>query len=89
MEVEKIVVTMLLTFLLASCFPYTFAGYRDYLDTETVIVRRGPNDQGGLFGYSAVLHSLDPSGGLSNTRYADCCIYVYLPVLLSYVIILL
>jgi len=41
----------------------------DFLDTETVIVRRSPTGNGGLFGYSAVLHSVNASGGIDNMRY--------------------
>ena len=85
MEVEKIAVSMFLSVLLASCFLSTVA--IDYLDTDTLIVRQLPNDQRALFGYSAVLHSLDPNGSIDNIRYAGCCVYVYL--VLSCVIILL
>ena len=64
---EEISVTMFLPILLASCFVTTLG--IEFLDTETLIVRQRPNGDSALFGYSAVLHSLDPSGGMDNMRY--------------------
>ena len=52
--------------LLASCFVNTLA--IDFLDDETLIIRRSPTP-GGLFGYSAVLHSVNVNGGIDNMRY--------------------
>lgn len=45
----------------------------DFLDTESAIVRRSPQpDNGGLFGYSAVLHKLVPEGDtFNNIRYCS------------------
>lgn len=58
---------MFLYVLLAACFVNTLA--IDYLDNETVIIRRSPGEGGALFGYSAVLHSINATGGIDNTRY--------------------
>ena len=43
----------------------------DFLDTESAIVRRSPEpDNGGLFGYSAVLHKFLLEGDtFNNMRY--------------------
>lgn len=67
---------MLLPILLASCFVTTLG--IEFLDNETLIVRQRPNDDGALFGYSAVLHSVDPSGGMDNMRY-DAYIFLLIP----------
>lgn len=64
----KMIMTIFVYSLLASCFVNTLG--IDFLDTETVIVRKSPDGKGGLFGYSAVLHSLDANGNMiDNMRY--------------------
>ena len=66
---------MFLYVVLTTCFVNTLA--IDYLDKETVIIRRLPTgDEGALFGYSAVLHSVDASGGIDNMRYT-IVYYIY------------
>ena len=75
---EKISGIMFIYVLLATCFVNTLA--IDYLDTETLIVRRSPGDKGALFGYSAVLHSVDVNGGIDNMRYRMAYMLYYIPI---------
>lgn len=65
---------MFVYILLASCFTNALTVTRiDFLDTESVIVKRSPTPgQVGLFGYSAVLHNVNVTGDISGIRYAAC-----------------